>query len=158
MPTYTPRLLAEAVRDLLSTSPSDLLPGQPAGTLQVERAWLPLFRLEDQTAIVVTVLSGDDAGETIDRRLLKQVDLDLDLSVQQLLTPGIEIASAAGKAEIDGIVDFSEQILQQAYGMITDSQGRRYTPLRYERTIEDEALVQWHQVSVLFTITYRSHL
>lgn len=157
-PRYTPRLLAEAVRARLSPSPSDELPGLPLGTLAVERAWLPVFRLEDQTATVVTVLSGDDSGETMDRRLLRQVDVDVDISVQRLLSPEVAVNSAAGKAEIDAIADFGERILREAYASITDAEGRRYTPLKFERTLVDDALREWHQVSLLFAITYRTHV
>ncbi|CAK8988107.1 Uncharacterized protein SCF082_LOCUS1251 [Durusdinium trenchii] len=132
-----------AVRELLDASPSDQLPGQPAGTLTIERAWLPIYRLEDQSAIVLTVLPGDDDGTTFSRRFDRETDVEVLLSVQQRLSA--DPTSEAGKTEIDAIVDFAERCLRAAYSRITDSEGRQYVPLRYERTMDDEALQQWNQ-------------
>ena len=151
---FPPRLLAEAVRALLDASPSDQLPGQPAGTLTIERAWLPIYRLEDQSAIVLTVLPGDDDGTTFSRRFDRETDVEILLSVQQRLST--DPTSEVGKTEIDAIVDFAERCLRAAYSRITDSEGRQYVPLRYERTMDDEALQQWNQVSVLWAITYHT--
>lgn len=153
---YPPRLLAEAVRELLDQSPSDDVEGQPCGTLTVQRAWLPVFQLEDQTAAVISVLTGDDQGQLFDRSLRNQLDIQIDLSVQKLLNQQDQ-DSLDWKEEIDGVMDFAQRCLIAAYVGITDAAGNRYSPLRYERTQLDETLRQWNQVSVLFTITYRSH-
>lgn len=152
---YPPRLLAEAVRALLDQSPSDDVDGQPCGTLTVQRAWLPVFKLEDQTAIVISVLTGDDQGQLFDRSNRNQLDIQIDLSVQKLLQE-TDQDSLDWKEEIDGVMDFAQRCLIAAYVGLSDENGNRYTPIRYERTQLDETLRQWNQIAVLFTITYRS--
>lgn len=151
---HSPRLLAEAVRELLDASPSDLLAGQPCGTLKVQRAWLPIFKLKDQTEICITVLAGDDSGELLDRRLGTNDDIEVNFSVQQLLQT-TDTQSEEGKQEIDAIVDFAERVLRAAFTRVTDANGRVCTPITFERTLDDDALQKWNQVSVLFSITYR---
>lgn len=139
---------------LLDDSPSDELAGQPCGTLTVQRAWLPIFKLKDQTATCITVLAGDDSGELLDRRLGTNDDIDVNISVQQLLQT-TDQQSAQWKQEIDDIVDFAERVLRAAFTRITDANGRVCTPISFERTLDDDALQKWNQVSVLFAITYR---
>ncbi len=151
---HSPRLLAEAVRTLLDDSPSDVLDGQPCGTLTVQRAWLPLFKLKDQQATCITVLSGDDSGELLDRRLTTSDTIDVNISVQKLLQT-TDTQSADWKQEVDDVVDFAERVLRAAFTRITDANGRVCTPVSFERTIDDDALQSWNQVSVLFAVTYR---
>lgn len=151
---YPPRMLAEAVRALLDDSPSDDLPGQPVGTLTVQRAWLPYMKLEDQTETVISVLTGDDAGSVLDRRFRNQLEIQIDISVQKLLQEN-DVGSADWNQEVSDVADFAQRCLVAAYRGITDAAGNSYAPIRYERTQLDDTLREMNQATFLFTITYR---
>lgn len=150
-PLYFPRLLAEAVRAQLEPTPSDWTPG--VGSFSVERAWLPIVQLQHQAEIVLTVLSADDQGDVADRSFRTQGTLDIDIGVQKLLSE--DPLSDLGKQQIDAVCDFAQATLVRAFQPLTDAEGRRYVPVKYERAFVDQTLRNWNQVSVLMTITYR---
>lgn len=129
-----------------------MVPGLPAGRLKVERSWVPVYKLEAQAETVLSVLCGDDAGDRISRGLTVLGELDLAFSVQRLLSESPH--TQAGKEEIDAVVDFAERCLLAAFVPVTV--GRlRYQPMRFRRTMLDETILNWNQVSVLFSITYK---
>jgi len=151
---FPPRLLAEALRELLD-SPSDAVPGLPAGTLTVSRAWLPVYQLTSTEEIVVTVLSDEDNGERLMRGARPGVvgETEIAFSIQQLVTA--DPLSFEGKQQIDAVHDFSERVLQAAFAPITAA-GGTWHPLTYRRSRVDDTLTNWNQVTVLFVITYKA--
>lgn len=135
------RLLADAVRVFLDASPSDAVPGTPAGRLSVERAYVPEIPIENIQGTMITVLPGAMSSEPGTRQKSRKTEA-VEVFVERHLT---EIpASAAGKAEIDAFLDFVERVCValRSTQTVTDAESNAHKYLRHEQTdLEDDRLM-----------------
>lgn len=151
------RLLAEALRVKLGSSPSDLLASPPAGTLEVERSWMPVFELQDSTKTVVSLISADQAGSINTRsgsyRTTRTVTVMV--SVQQLLA--VDPQSNAGRDQLSKLADYSERVLRACFTKITDQNGIPFAPTDFDSTGHDQdALSEWNQFAEVHSIAFET--
>lgn len=151
---YPPDLLAEALRELLDASPSDQVQGLPAGSLRVERSWLPFYPLEATNEIVLSVICGDDSGKKISRNCQTADEIEIGFSVQKKLDH--DPITDLGKAEIREVAHFAHRCLIAAFVPVIDSRGISHSPQQFQRSFIDETLASWNQVSITFLVTYKT--
>lgn len=148
------RVLAESLRAKLGSSPADL-GDAPAGRLEVERAYLPVYALEDSTKTVVCVTPGDQAGTVATRSgaYRTQRTVQVEVSVQQLLA--CDPQSLEGLQKLDDLMDYSERVLRACLTKIQGSNGMVFAASDISSTSHDqEALREWNQFAVVHTVAY----
>jgi hypothetical protein len=153
------RLLAEAVRELLGTAPADLESGQPAGSVNVERAYVSVYELKAADRIVVSCVPLDQTGRLNVRSgpKLTAREIGIEVSVQKRLVNSFQ--SAAGRDEIDRLGDYSERILRACLQSVSDPDGNTFAPTEdFSSTGQIEnVLREWNQFTEIHSLTYSTH-
>src|SRR5690606_7516303 len=147
-----------AVRELLGTAPVDLESDQPAGSINVERAYLSVYELKSADRIVVSCVPLDQTGRLNTRSGIRtERDISIEVSVQKRLVHSFQ--TPRGRDELDRLRDYSERILRACLQTVSDADGNNFSPVPdFSSTGQvEDALREWNQFAELHTLTYFTH-
>ena len=155
------RLLADAVRDLLNASPSDAVPGQPAGRLTIERAYLAEVDIDNVRDTMISVVAGESShqiGTRTRASAKRKVTSQIEILVHRKLDN--EPASGDGKTELDDFMDFVERIsvALRETAVITDGEGNKHQYEAHEQTEIDEDHLKRNVASIDINVTFMGYV
>jgi hypothetical protein len=149
-----PRLLAEAIRRLIGSPPADGEAGRPVGTIEVQRAYLSIFKLGAADKIVVSVVAQDTGGRIETREMKTARNVTVHVSVQKKLANAHE--TERGVAECDDVADYSERVLRACLQPVTIAGGVVFWPTEEFQSSGalEEQLREWGQFSEVHVLEY----